>query len=89
MRKLFHILILILIKTAFSQQTGDSLFFSPIDSLKKIDTTKPTGEVNAIIEYSATDSAVFDISNHKLMLYNEGDLKYKEFELKAARIILV
>jgi lipopolysaccharide assembly outer membrane protein LptD (OstA) len=90
LRKYFYILLFLplFISTAFSQQTGDSLFFSPIDTLKKIDTTKSTGEVNAIVEYSASDSAVFDLANHKLMLYNEGDLKYKEFELKAARIIL-
>ena len=89
MRKYYYItLILLLTGVTFSQQTGDSLFFSPIDSLKKTDTTKPTGEVDAIIEYSASDSAVFDIANHELKLYNEGDLKYKEFELKAARIIL-
>ncbi len=88
MRKFFYIFLLILIRISFSQQTGDSLFFSPIDSLKKIDTAKPTGDIDAIIEYSATDSAVFDIENRKLMLYNEGELKYKEFNLKASRIIL-
>jgi len=88
LRKFFYIFLLILIRISFSQQTGDSLFFSPIDSLKKIDTAKPTGDIDAIIEYSATDSAVFDIENRKLMLYNEGELKYKEFNLKASRIIL-
>ena len=77
-----------MVNGAFSQQSSDSLFFSPIDTLKKIDTTAPAGDVDAIIEYSASDSAVFDLAGHKLMLYNEGDLKYKEFELKAARIIL-
>ena len=76
-----------MVNGAFSQQTGDSLFFSPIDTLKT-DTTRPADEVDAIIEYSASDSAVFDLTGQKLMLYNEGDLKYKEFELKAARIIL-
>jgi lipopolysaccharide assembly outer membrane protein LptD (OstA) len=82
-------ILLVISQTAiFSQQTGDSLFFSPIDSLKKTDTTRPTGDIDAIIEYSATDSAIFDISSQKLYLYNQGDLKYKEFELKAARIIL-
>ena len=88
MRKLFYISILILVRISFSQQTGDSLFLSPIDSLKKLDTAKPTGDIDAIIEYSAADSAVFDIENQKLMLYNEGELKYKEFDLKASRIIL-
>ena len=31
---------------------------------------------------------MFDIENRKLMLYSEGELKYKEFNLKASRIIL-
>jgi lipopolysaccharide assembly outer membrane protein LptD (OstA) len=31
---------------------------------------------------------VFDISGDKLLLYNQGELKYKEYDLKAARIIL-
>lgn len=88
MRRFFYIFILILIKTAFSQQTGDSLYFSPIDTLKKTDTTRSIGEIDAIIEYSAEDSAVFDVTNQKLMLYKQGELKYKEFQLKAARIIL-
>ncbi len=73
---------------SYSQQERDSLFFSPLDTLKKSDTTRPTGDIDAIIEYSASDSAVFDIENEKLMLYNEGELKYKEFDLKAARVIL-
>ncbi len=90
MRKILFTLILLVFSqsASFSQQTGDSLFLSPIDSLKKSDTTKPAGDIDAIIEYSATDSAVFDIENQKLLLYNEGELKYKEFDLKAARIIL-
>jgi lipopolysaccharide assembly outer membrane protein LptD (OstA) len=58
------------------------------DTLKKttIDTTKKTGEIDDIIKYTARDSAVFDIKEKKLMLYNEGDLKYKEYDMKAARI---
>jgi len=73
-----------------SQQKIDSVLYTPIkDSLNKTsDTTKTKGDVDAIIEYSAKDSAIFDVSNQKLMLYNQGDLKYKEYDLKAARIIL-
>ena len=60
-----------------SQQKIDSVLYTPIkDSLNKTsDTTKPKGDVDAIIEYSAKDSAIFDVSNQKLMLYNQGDLK--------------
>lgn len=81
-------MLFIIISTLYSQQESDSLFFSPIDSLKNLDTAKPSGDIDAIIEYSAEDSAVFDIENQKLLLYNEGELKYKEFDLKASRIIL-
>lgn len=67
--------------------------FVPIDTLKKItsdtakiDTTKKAGEIDDIIQYSAQDSAVFDVNEKKLMLFNGGELKYKEYDLKAARI---
>ncbi len=72
-----------------SQQAGDSLLFVPInDSLKTAIDSNNQSDINAIIEYSATDSAIFDLSEDKLMLYNEAELKYKEYNLKAARITL-
>lgn len=86
----FIIFFVFIISSAYSQQTGDSVLYVPIsDSLKTNDTVKAnTGDVDAIIEYSASDSAIFDISGDKLSLYNNAELKYKEFDLKAARIIL-
>jgi len=85
-------LIIILITFAaakiYSQQPGDTLLYIPInDSIKTTDSTRPNA-VDAIIEYSANDSAIFDISGDKLMLYGDGQLKYKEYDLKAARITL-
>lgn len=80
--------------SVYSQQAGDSVLYVPIkdslaaDSIKTDSASTNTSDVNAIIEYSATDSAIFDISNDKLFLYNEAELKYKEYDLKAARIIL-
>ncbi|MGH2574487.1 MAG: LPS-assembly protein LptD, partial [Ignavibacteria bacterium] len=73
---------------SYSQDKPDTIIYSPIVDTLKGDTVRPTGEVEAIIEYSAKDSAVFDINKEILTLYNEGTLKYKEFELNAARIIL-
>lgn len=74
---------------AYSQQTGDSVLYVPIsDTLKPADSVRSQSDINAIIEYSANDSAVFDVSNDKLLLYNEAELKYKEYDLKAARIVL-
>ncbi len=89
--KYFYIIILLTIISlpVLSQQSGDSLLYVPInDTLKSAVDTNRQGDVDAIIEYSATDSAIFDVSGDKLMLYNDAQLKYKEYDLKAARIIL-
>lgn len=86
--------ILSVISVSYSQQAGDSLVLSPLDSLKPAtdttaaDTTKRKGDLDAVVDYSAKDSAVFDVEGKKMMLYNEGHLIYKEYDLKAARIIL-
>lgn len=76
--------------SVFAQQNADSIKYVPIkDSLNKsADSVKSTGDFDAIVEYSAKDSAVFDVEREQLLLYNEGVLKYKEYELKGARIIL-
>ncbi len=72
-----------------SQEPTDSILYVPIkDSLLLKDTTGPKSGVDAVIDYSASDSAIFDITDDKLYLYGEGDLKHKEYELKAARIVL-
>jgi hypothetical protein len=86
----FKIFLFLCTLPIYSQQTGDSVLYVPLnDSLKTaVDTSQNTGDVNAIIEYSASDSAIFDISGDKLMLYNDAELKFKEYDLKAARIIL-
>lgn len=90
MKFFFKIFLFLLTLTIYSQQSGDSVLYVPInDSLKTaVDSTRNDGDINAIIEYSATDSAIFDVSGDKLMLYNDAQLKFKEYDLKAARIIL-
>lgn len=88
---MFLLAIFIFIFTAkiFSQQIEDTLKYIPLnDTLKTISDTIRKGDIDAIVEYSASDSAVFDISNDKLLLYNNAELIYKEYNLKAARIIL-
>ena len=72
--------------------TPDTLVFSEgtkvaIDSLGK-DTTKVTvvkngNRVDAPVDYSATDSMVFNIKEQKVYLYNGSQINYKETELKA------
>jgi lipopolysaccharide assembly outer membrane protein LptD (OstA) len=87
----FYIIILaaLVCSPLYPQDTGDSVVYIPInDTVKTADTLRSQSDIDAIIEYSATDSAVFDIENNKLMLYNDAQLKYKEFDLKAARIVL-
>jgi hypothetical protein len=81
---------MLLFAPAFAQQNADSLKYVPIkDSLNKsADSVKTNGDFDAIVEYNAKDSAVFDVEHEQLLLYNEGTLKYKEYELKGARIIL-
>ncbi len=91
--KLFLLPILFFIlcfESAYARQNADSLKYVPIkDSLNKsADSLKTNGDFDAIVEYNAKDSAVFDVEHEKLLLYNDGTLKYKEYELKGARIIL-
>lgn len=87
---IFSILFFSLTLKLFSQQNIDTLLYTPLpDTTKKnIDTTVTTNGLDDIVDYSAKDSAVFDIEGNKLYLYNDAVLKHKEFTLKAARIIL-
>ena len=86
---IFFIIFLFQILNVFAQEPADSVLYVPIkDSLIAKDTAITKGSIDAIVDYSAKDSAIFDVTGDKLYLYNEGDLKYKEYRLKAARIIL-
>lgn len=90
MKKFYYLILVFLFSPQiFGQDLADSVIYVPIkDSLLSKDTNKPKSDIDAIIDYSAKDSAIFDLKGNRLYLYNEGDLKFKEFELKAARIIL-
>jgi hypothetical protein len=91
MKFLLKSCVLLFLLSGVCRSQVDTIKYAPIeDTLKGIvkDTVPVKSDIDAIIEYSAKDSAVFDIENEILMLYNDADLKYKEFELKAARIIL-
>jgi lipopolysaccharide assembly outer membrane protein LptD (OstA) len=74
----------------YSQQGSDTIEYVPIkDTLNKTaDSLKSKSDMDAIVEYSAKDSAIFDVESSQLLLYNEGELKYKEYDLKGARVIL-
>lgn len=54
----------------------------------KIDTSKQVlSDVEDIIYYSAEDSAIFDIENQTVYLYNKANLEYKDLKLIAGVII--
>jgi len=64
-----------------------------IDSIGK-DTTKVTvvnkkvNRVDAPVDYSATDSMIFNVKEQKVYLYNGAQINYKEIELKSDYIIV-
>jgi len=48
------------------------------------DTTK--AQIDSVVTYSATDSVVYSIDNRQMLLYKNGDMKYKDFKLNAGQI---
>ena len=51
-----------------------------------IDSIRANSDLQSPVEYTASDSIVFDISSGTLFLYNEGTLNYGEFGLEAPRV---
>jgi hypothetical protein len=45
---------------------------------------KKTEAIDSPVEYNARDSIIYAISEQKVYLYGEGDVKYKDISLKAA-----
>ena len=80
-----------------TEEPGDTLFV-PGDTLSPdtsvvtesgIDTSRQKeSDVDAIINYSAKDSAVFNLEDNKLILYNEAELIYKDLKLNSGIIIV-
>ncbi|MEE9431207.1 MAG: putative LPS assembly protein LptD, partial [Melioribacteraceae bacterium] len=69
-------------KTNFSI---DSTSTSPLS--EKIDTIKSKGfDIEDIVYTSAKDSLHFKLSSKKMFIYGNGNLKYKETELKGGKI---
>jgi len=61
-----------------------------MDSLKTlIDTSKQVkSDIDAVIDYSARDSAVFNINEKTIRLFYDGVLVYKDLKLNAGQIIV-
>ncbi|MBK8550793.1 MAG: LPS-assembly protein LptD [Ignavibacteria bacterium] len=94
MSRFFFIIIFLFISgTCFSQEFPDSLNVKNendtlISTLNNpLDTSKiARSDIDAIINYSAKDSLIYDLKNKKVYLYNESELTYKDLKLDAGVI---
>ncbi len=50
------------------------------------DTTSSKAAIDTVVTYSAADSIVYNISDHKMSLYTKGNMKYRDFKLNAGQI---
>jgi lipopolysaccharide assembly outer membrane protein LptD (OstA) len=84
------LLLVSLFSIAILAQGRDSLLFkSPGDTSAVRDTTrKKNYDVDTVIYSSASDSLIFYVDKKKMDLYGEGELKYKETDLKSAKIFV-
>ena len=80
---------------AYAQR--DSTLHFPVDtpavkkdtSVSKIDTTRQAvSDINYVINYTAKDSAVFEVNEQKVFLYNNATLDYNDLSLKAGIIVI-
>lgn len=89
----FIFIILFSCRTSNSQTVSDSLKLnSEPDTVSQIisntpDTSKlAKSDIDAVINYSAKDSLIYDLKNKKVYLYNDAKLTYKDLKLDAGRI---
>ncbi len=82
------LILFILLSANLFAQTVDSLATAINDStIVEEDSVKSKSfDVDAVIYSSASESLSFDIKNKKMFLVGEGELKYKETNLKAGKI---
>jgi len=59
-------------------EEGDTLIIDRDDFVE-------TG-VDTVVAYTAQDSVVYSVPERKMRLYNEGDIRYRRMQLRAARI---
>ena len=84
------LLLVSLFSIAILAQGKDSLLFKPPgDSSAVKDTTeKKKFDVDTVIYSSAADSLIFYVEKKKMDLYGDGELQYKETNLKSAKIFV-
>lgn len=94
MKRIIFIFVIFLISSrGFSQDDSDSLNLNSLtdsvsnNSLSELDSSRIVKSgTDAIINYSAKDSLIYDLNNKKVFLYNEAKLTYKDLKLDAGRI---
>lgn len=62
-------------------QTSDTTKSDTLKSKKKFD-------VDAVVNTSASDSLIFDVTTKKMFLHGTGEIKYKDTDLKAGKIFV-
>jgi lipopolysaccharide assembly outer membrane protein LptD (OstA) len=84
------LLLVSLFNLALLAQGKDSLLFKPHNdsSAVKDTTSKKKYDVDTVIYSSASDSLIFYVENKKMDLYGDGELQYKETNLKSSRIFV-
>jgi lipopolysaccharide assembly outer membrane protein LptD (OstA) len=92
-RIIFIFIIMLAGNKSFPQIISDSLNTkNPPDSvslniLTPLDTSRQAkSDIDAVIDYSAKDSLVYDFKSKKVYLYNDAKLTYKDLKLDAGRI---
>jgi lipopolysaccharide assembly outer membrane protein LptD (OstA) len=64
----------------------DTLLVQPFE---QIDTSRQiVTDIDAVIDYKAKDSIIYDVKNKKVYLYNEAEVTYKDLKLNAGIIVL-
>jgi lipopolysaccharide assembly outer membrane protein LptD (OstA) len=71
-------------------QVDESDTLDVTDSLEYvIDTTRQVeSDIDAVINYSANDSVVFDLKENKMFLFDQSELTYKDLKLNAGIIVV-
>lgn len=91
MRKLLFISFFLLIALSITaQEKPDTLKTSDTTGIiLLIDTSKQVqSDIDAIINYNAADSVVFDLTSNKMTLFNEAEVTYKDLKLNSGIIII-
>lgn len=67
---------------------SDSIKTVVPDSTLADSTKTKKSDITSVITAAATDSLIYDVRNKKMFIYGTGDLKYKDTELKSAKIFI-